>query len=98
MRRLVLAGLVPATHALLSSKRRGCAGGAREDGLAVAGGGILASAIRRLHQLSDRLRQLSRGELAGRAFKTVHHGEAGDFAFLVGVKELGIIPERHASV
>ena len=42
--------------------------------LAVAGGGILPAAIRRLHQLFDRLRQLSRGELAGRAFEMVHHG------------------------
>jgi hypothetical protein len=42
---------------------------------------------------SDRVRQLSRGELAGRAFKTLDHGEAGDFAFEKGVQELGIIAE-----
>jgi hypothetical protein len=44
------------------------------DGASViAGGGILAAALRRLHQLSDRFRQLSRDELAGRPFKTLDH-------------------------
>ena len=58
----------------------------------VGSGGILA-AVRRLQRVSDRVRQLSRGELAGRAFKTLDHGEAGDFAFEKGVQELGIIAE-----
>jgi hypothetical protein len=34
-----------------------------------AGGGILVPAIRRLEQVFDGLRQLSRSEPAGRAFK-----------------------------
>ena len=61
-------------------------------------GGVLAVAIRRLQQVFDRFRQLSRGEPAGRAFKTLDHGEAGDFAFEEGVQELGIVAEDHASV
>jgi hypothetical protein len=48
-----------------------------DEASAIAGGGILAVAIRRFQQVFDGVRQLSGGEPAGRAFKTLDHGEAG---------------------
>jgi hypothetical protein len=59
-------------------------------GASVTGSGILETAIR-LQLVSATVRQLSRGELAGRVSKTLDHGEAGDFAFEEGVEELGIV-------
>ena len=66
----------------------------QEDRLAtsVIGSGILETAIR-LQLVSATVRQLSRGELAGRAFKTLDHDEASDFASEEGVQELGIIAQ-----
>src|SRR5262249_34326899 len=62
----------------------------QEDRLAasVIGSGILETAIR-LQLVSATVRRLSRGELAGRAFKTLDHDEASDFASEEGVQELG---------
>jgi hypothetical protein len=48
-------------------------------GASVIGSGILETAIR-LQHVSATVRQLSRGELAGRAFKPLDHDEASDFA------------------
>jgi Transposase, Mutator family len=66
----------------------------QEDRLAasVIGSGILETAIR-LQLVSATVRQLPRGELAGRAFKTLDHDEASDFASEEGVQELGIIAQ-----
>src|SRR6516164_4921095 len=61
-------------------------------GASVTGSGILETAIR-LQVVSATIRQLSRGELAGRAFKTLDHNEASDFASEKGVQELGIIAQ-----
>ena len=66
---------------------------ARDRGEAsVIGSGVLEIAIR-LQHVSAMVRQLSRGELAGWAFKTLNYDEASDFAFEKGVQELGIIAE-----
>src|SRR5260370_1740561 len=65
---------------------------------AMAGGGVLAPAIRRLQHVFALLRQLSGGEPEGRAVETVDHGEARDFASKVRVQELGIVAKRHAAV
>ena len=58
----------------------------------VIGSGILETVIR-LQLVSATVGQLSRGELAGRAFKTLDHDEASDLASEEGVKELGIIAQ-----
>src|SRR5262249_11083818 len=62
------------------------------SGASVIGSGILEAAIR-LQLVSATVRQLSRGELAGRAFKTLDHDEASDFASEEGVQEFGIIAQ-----
>jgi hypothetical protein len=61
-------------------------------GASVIGSGILETAIR-LQHVSAMVRQLSRGELAGRAFKTLDYDKASDFASEKGVPELGIIAQ-----
>src|SRR5262245_17244795 len=47
----------------------------------------------RLQLVSATVRELSRGELAGRAFKALDDDEASDFASEEGVQELGIIAQ-----
>ena len=61
-------------------------------GASVTGSGILETAIRLQLDFAT-VRELSRGELAGRAFKTLDHDEASDFASEEGIQELGIIAQ-----
>src|SRR5258708_37925571 len=64
---------------------------------AIAGGGVLAPAIRRLQHVFDLLRQLSGGEPEGRAGETLDHGEARDFASKVRGQVIGIVAKGHAA-